>query len=286
MKTIIISDIAENKKSIIPYGLNVGKFVETKVDILHLLDPRLINSPYSPFSDSQSFTPAEKLSHRQILERERIIASFEINKLLSKEASRLNYPLRIDSVVEIMDVEKVLTETLAQDPETLVVSSTTPSSYMLGSLSELLEIASYSDNLVLVIPPDHDFHKPAEGIMVTDFSTEDCDKAKYIFRWLKPFDPLIYACAVTSEGNNQEMELKIQKWMELVQPDGNQSSVFKTGVMQGDIQIRTLIEYVELYTPDLVILPRNKNEIYGGSLYVGNNARSLVDSLNKPVLFY
>jgi hypothetical protein len=286
MKTIILSDINNNSKSFIPYGLNIGKFVETKVDILHLLDPRLLQSPYSPHSDSQTFTPAEKLSQHQILEREKSMAATEINVLLSKEASRLNYPLRINPIIEVTDVETALTNAFAAEPDTLIVSSTVPSSHMLASLSEVLEIAQYANNLVLVIPPGLDFHKPKEGIMVTDFSDEDCDKANLIFGWLKPFDPLIYACSVTNQGNDQEMELRIKKWMELVKPDGNSKSIFKTGVMLGEIKTRTLPEYVELYTPDLVILPRNKNVIYGDSLFSGNTAKILVESLNRPVLFY
>jgi hypothetical protein len=286
MKTIILSDITDTSKSIIPYGLNIGKHVETKVDILHLLDPRLVQGPYSPHSDSQTFTPAEKLTHSQILEREKSHAATEINKLLSKEASRLNYPLRINSVVEVADVEMALTDAFAAEPNTLIVTSTLPSSNMLSSLSEVLEIAQYADNLVLVLPPGQDFHRPDEGIMVTDFSDEDCDKAKLIFRWLKPFDPLIYACTVEVDGTSRDMELKIKKWMELAKPEGESASIFKSGLMQGDIQMRTLTDYVQLYTPDLVVLPRKRNSLYGDSLYSGNTAQMLVDSLNKPVIFY
>ncbi len=93
---MIISDIEGKADSIIPYGLRLGKHTETEVDIIHIIDPRNKQGATSPFADSKSITPGRVMPHDYILAREQNRASKAIEKLLSGEASRLNYPLKID----------------------------------------------------------------------------------------------------------------------------------------------------------------------------------------------
>lgn len=286
MKTIIISDITENEKSVIPYGLNIGKHTETKVDVLHIVDPMLQQGAYSSESDSQTFTPADKLSHEQIVTREKARAEIEIDKLLSKEGSRLNYPLRINVEIEVSDTENKLAEVLRVYPQSLIVTSTTPAKSMVNNLGELMIFAHSAESMILVIPPGYDFVKPTQGILVTDFSDEDCERVKSVLSWLKPFDPLLYACAFVDQEHDHGMEMQIKQWMELVNPFDNSSCIFDAGVMHGEVESHTLNEYVKMYNPSIVILPKNRNSFFGESLYTGNKAKEIIESLKTPVLLY
>jgi hypothetical protein len=51
MSTIIISDIDNKSESVVPYGLNIVKFVESEPDVLHIADRRMHQGKISSFSD-------------------------------------------------------------------------------------------------------------------------------------------------------------------------------------------------------------------------------------------
>lgn len=284
MKTIVISDITEDTRSIIPYALKIGKYTQTRVEILHFIDPILQQGNYSNLSDSQTFTPAEKLPHEQLLNREKYWAEMEIHKLLSREASMLNYPLRIQEHIAIRETANALREFISED-NPVIITSTTPSKAMLSGLNELLMIAGEFDVMVLVVPGNHPFTAPREGILVTDFSPEQYQHCNQIFRFLQPFNPLIYACDI-SYKQHDEPQLKIDKWMELVKRFDHSECIVKTGVMHGHTESRSLQDYVEMYTPEIVIMPIHKRERF--TPQTGNTPAivNLVESLNTPVLFY
>jgi hypothetical protein len=99
MKTIILSDINNSAKSIIPYGLRLARELESEVDLLHVIDPRTHTGAYSSLSDSQSISPGETLSHAETIQHAKNRVSIKLDKLLSAEGSRLNYPLKLTGLL-------------------------------------------------------------------------------------------------------------------------------------------------------------------------------------------
>lgn len=99
MNTLLISDIKGQQESIIPFALNFCKLISNRVRIIHPMDPQKHPAVSSSFADSQSFEVAEKLTHEQIIKREINEIETMIDKLLSHEASRLNFPLRFSTSV-------------------------------------------------------------------------------------------------------------------------------------------------------------------------------------------
>ncbi len=157
MRTIIISDITESKETIIPYGLNIGKHTDTRVEILHFVDSRLVQGKYSSRSDSQTITIGEKLSYEEILHREKVSIESQMDKLLSKEASRLNFPVRYNQMIRIGQLEGSLAETIDLYENSLLVTSTRPGYSMATSLDDLLSEAMDLDALILVVPAEMKF---------------------------------------------------------------------------------------------------------------------------------
>jgi hypothetical protein len=148
-------------------------------------------------------------------------------------------------------------------------------------------IAGEYDVLVLVVPGNHAFTIPREGILVTDFSPEQQRRCSHIFSLLQPFNSLLYACHISQQQQQEEEpQVKIEKWLELVKPLDHSECIVRTGHMHGNTETRSLQDYVQRYTPDIVILPLHRREKFA---HVSGNAPAvvnLVESMNTPVLFY
>lgn len=69
--------------------------MECELDIVHAIDSRSYHRMLSSYADSQTITPGNKLSHDEIMRREKKSAQKALDKMLSKEASKLNYPLKM-----------------------------------------------------------------------------------------------------------------------------------------------------------------------------------------------
>lgn len=287
MKTIIISDIPTGKESIIPYGLNIGKFTETEVEILHIIDPREHQGVQSSLADSQTISHGNKLSHMDILQREKSVADKALDKLLSKEASRLNYPLKINVNTETDYLEKSLKTVLRKNPESILIASSDPGDSTISSLNELLSIAKELKEVVFIIPPGQKFHELREVMLITDYSEGNYLQMKQVFTWLKPFDPLIQACAIVSLKKFVDMELRGKAWKQVVKNYLDPSSALKTSLIKkGGDNRRTLLDYVRRNNPDLVALPRKHKAGSGYKFFSKNNTKELIESLNRPILLY
>ncbi len=286
MRIIIISDISDESESIIPWGLNLGKHTETEVDILHIIDPREYQGVESPFGDSQSITPGEKLSHQEILNREKTRAGIELDKLLSKEASRLNYPLKINTIIETEELEKKLKTLFTEQPESLLVSGMNTESTVFRDLDEFMSIIGKLNNPAFIIPPGTDFHKPEKVFLLTDFSHDTIMGIKNVFKWLKPFGSLVNACEVTKKMNQYiELELFSKRWEKKVKEYADSSIVLKTNRLKGDDYNETIINYVGRNEFEWVVIPRRRKES-SKKIFSVNITKKLTESLNKPIMLY
>ena len=77
----------------------------------------------SPVSDSQSITSGDKLSLEEIRQREKGKAEQSLDKFLSKEASRLNYPFKINTLIETEYLEEGLKKVFRERHGSLLITS-------------------------------------------------------------------------------------------------------------------------------------------------------------------
>jgi hypothetical protein len=139
MKAVVISDM-KKEKSIIPYALNLCKHIESEVEIIHTIDTRVQHGLSSSYADSQSISPGEKMSHTSIIEREKHQTKNKLDKILSKEASKLNYPLKINTIIENGSIESQLKSRIKRHPNSLIITNKDPDKYFFGSYKELLDV--------------------------------------------------------------------------------------------------------------------------------------------------
>jgi hypothetical protein len=281
MRTIIISDTTETSNNVIPYGLNIGKYTETKVNVLHLIDPQLLEGPYSSYSDSQTFSPSEKLSHEQILEREKVSAELEIDRVLSREGSRLNYPLRIEHQIEITDTENTLNEILSSHENPLLVTAASPSKSSVKELSEILKIGRNNNTPVLVVPTGKRFLKPETALMITTLSESDTAVQQMVFNWIKPFGLAIDVFVAGDEHTEDQAE----NWKQEIFPD-DPLLINEVTLLNENPDLNQLNRLIEDNKPDLVLLPLSNQGVFGSYFLEEKRAKDFVDQTGKPVLFF
>lgn len=286
MKTIIISDIEGKSESIIPYGLHIGKHTRSEVDILHIIDPRKKQGPSSSYANSKSITPGDVLSPKDVQLREKNRVSLALHRLLSAEASRLDYPLKIDVRIETDSVEKGIRSITRESPGCILIHSLKPSNSMVSDLEEMLSIVRDLDSLVLIVPPKLKFTKPEKVTVLTDFAGESQESISTVFDWLALFDPLINALGVTKMKHFVDMEMKSATWKQVVEKHMNAPKNIKTTVITGGDRNETLLNYVRRNEPDMVLLPRLTLKPKVKQILSGNNTKQLIMALNRPVVLY
>lgn len=286
MRTIIVSDITETSNSIIPYGLNIGKHTQTKVDIMHCFDPVIVQGPYSPFSDSQSITPGQKLSHEETLQKEKGVINDKLSQFLSKEASALNYPLRVYTITEVGDANSCISGQIKKHKNPLVVTGTKPASSMTVNLRELLKVLFNYNVMVMIIPPGKKFIKPDTCCLLTDLYTEGNSKLKTLFDWINPMVTKVYTSAVVRFNHKSNYEKAIQDWKTALQPYSDKTDISSLGITHVD-DLNIAFEHIcDRKNLDMIIMPKNSESFFSEYLLNDDNAKRLTESLNKPILLY
>jgi len=286
MKTIIISDIEGKSESIIPYGLNVGKHTRSEVDILHIIDPRKKQGVSTPYGDSKSITPGDVMSHTDIQLREKNKASLALHRLLSAEASRLDYPLKIDVKIETDSVEKGIRNISKEYPGSILIHSLEPANSMISDLGEMLSVVRDLDSLVLIVPPKQKFAVPEKVTVLTDFTEDSHENTVQVFDWLGIFDPLINAIGITRMKHFMDMEVKSAAWKQVVEEHMSSSKSVKTTVITGGNRNETLLNYVRRNEPDMILLPKIILKPKVKKIISGENTKQLMVALNRPLLLY
>lgn len=286
MKTFIISDIEGKSESIIPYGLKLAKHTETEVQILHIIDSREKQGVSSSYADSKSITPGDKMSHKRILQREENKASFALDKLLSAEASRLNYPLKINVDVKSDGVEKGISSAVGTDPEPLLVASLDPANSMITSLEELLDILKKMVTPGLFIPPGHEFRIPDSVLLITDFDDAELERIREVAKWLHPFRPVINALGIARKKDFMDMELKSSSWKKVVEKFLEPSLMLKTTIINSNGGKDPLRDYVRRNNPGMVLLPKRILESGLKKIIKPGKQENAMRSLGKPVIIY
>jgi nucleotide-binding universal stress UspA family protein len=287
-KIILISDISGESGSIIPWGLKLGKHTGSEVDILHIIDPREKHGVESPISDSRSITPGDKLTWEEILKREEGKAEQALDKLLSKEASRLNYPLKIKTIIETNHLEEGLKKVFSERHGSMLITSSEYENTAFTDQDELLAISRDIAAPVFIIPSGTGFQKPDKAFMLADYSDSPSpdQEINNIFEWLTPFSPFIYAGEVVQETDNyMNLELAAKKWIKGVRKFIDPGTTIETTLLKGGTFTETVENYVTRNKFDWIIIPKSKKE-FSKKRYSPDISKKLIKSIDKPVLLY
>jgi hypothetical protein len=287
MKTIIISDIDGSSESIIPYGLNIGKYTESEVDVIHILDPRTVQGVSSNVADSQTITPGTKLSHDEIMQKEKKRVNLKLDDLLSSEASRLNYPLKVNQVIIADTLEKGLASIFSKNDVTYLVCNSNPKETIFSDTDEMFTIINQFNPLTFLISPGEKFTPPGNVILLADFSENFNQKLKPIFHWLKPFMPVIGGCEVARNSKPSELKLNMKEWNQITARYSDSFLEFNTTVVQEKNICDNLMEFIHRSQPELIILPKHLDKSTPRiKLFSNNNVKKLMEEWHKPLLLY
>lgn len=286
MRTIIISDLNNGSESIIPYGLNVGKHTETTVDVIHIIDPRSNHGVSSNYSDSQTITPGHKLSHSEILEREKSIHEKAMDKLLSSEPSRLNYPLKVNRIIKIEDVANAFRKELQRSTDQMIITNRHIEKTFFEDFEDIYQNTKDIQVLIMVVPSGMKFKNPNKALFLTDFSESSHPKMQLLFKWINPFKVLLNACNVVKMKEMIEAELRMETWKKAVERYTESPALIKTNTIQGDNYIQTLINYIARNEHDLLILPKTNLKPSISNTVNGKKRKDLFFEVERPVIFY
>ena len=283
-KIVIVSDIKGKSDSIIPYGLRLAKHLHAEVDIIHVVDSRSQHGVHSRYADSQSITPGNKMSYEEILQREINISNKAIKKVLSREASVLNYPLKINTIVEENSILNCLNSLTENVLDVLVLLSSEPDNYIFHSKKEIIETFKKSNLPSLIVPPGAEYYEFNKVLLATTFgSSNGFEKHMRAYSFLSKFHPLINAVDVAKPHKHLEKEIMSKAWLQVAENIAFLSPI-KTNVLTGNSYLETLLSYLKKTEPDMVIFNKKTQGLF--SNWDDNKlAKKLIENANCPVLY-
>jgi hypothetical protein len=287
MKTILISDIKGKYESIIPYGLNFAKFADDKIKVIHAIDRRTHKAVSSSYADSQTIEVGEKLSSDAIINREIDNAQKDLNKLLSHEASRLNYPLRVTVSVTENSLEKQLKQELKQEDNALIISSAQPDETLIDELEEFFSLTESYRNYSLLIPPGSKFKKPDKAFILYDFNIKEDRHIFSLLKFLSNYKLSVNVADVSLKKDYFEMEMKSELWQQVAINHNRSANIrITTNILEGDNYLQTIIKYIKRNEFDLIVVSRKNPKILNKNIFSRSGINQIIEALNIPVLIY
>ncbi len=253
MRTIIISDIKSKEKSIIPYGLNIAKLTGSEADVVHVIDPRIQQGVYSSYADSQSINVGDKLEHETIIEREIHYAKRELEEILVREVSRLNYPLKTNIIVEENTIIRKIKEIDRDIENPLIIVNSEPDNYIFSTLHEAVSIIAKISAASLFVPPGYGYKDFSNILIVPHNSSQNMERYTPLLRSIFRNNPIITAV----DRLNTEKQYKQGKGV-IESSMKNLSSLtsgpdIETMLYTGNNYFEILSEQIEAINPDLII---------------------------------
>lgn len=286
MRTVIISDIKSKEESIIPYGLHIAKLLDTEADVVHVIDSRIQQGVYSSYADSQSLNVGDKLDHETIIEREIHYAKRELDEILIREVSRLNYPLKTNKIVEENTIIKKIKE-LERDMENpLIIVNSEPDNYIFTTLHEAVSIISKINSASLFVPPGYEYKDFRNILIVPHNNSQNLKKYIPLLEAIFKNNPSITAIdRLNTEKIYKQGKGVIESSMKNLSSMTSGPDI-ETMLFTGNNYFDILSEQIEEINPDLII---GFNEDRGFFNFRSHHASDLKElhciSGCKPVLF-
>jgi hypothetical protein len=282
MRTIIVSDIKSKAKSIIPYGLELAKHLESQADIVHVIDPRTLHGIPGAYADSQTVSPGGKQQYDIVVDKEIRNTADSIDHLLGRETSRLNYPARVNKIIEQESIEVKLKKLTREGQSPVVVACTEPDGQIFNSRKEIIRVIKKTGAVSVLVPPDSKFKKYERVVIVTDFREDDFEKYDDVFSFLNFFNPAVYAVG-SSKDNFAIMKENSGEWLKKVMKLLPRSEI-NTRVMEEE-SMDQLNGYIETIGPDLVISLKKKPNLIE-KLLGREFDRKLMERVSRPLMVH
>ncbi len=286
MKTIIISDIKAAHESIIPYALNFAKHISERAAIVHPIDTRKKHAVSSAYADSQTFERGEKLSYDKVLERDKHQAETALSNLLSKEASKLNYPLRVDTLVDVSSLTEGLNTVRKDKRPPFIIVSAEPDGEVIESQDEYFVMLEYMGGYTLIVPPGLTFQKPSKAMMVYDLEKDENDNVIDLLNMLSPLEMHINLVDVMDMENYPEADMKSKSWVDYAEKILNGKLRITSNVLTGEDYSETIINFFQRNQYDFIIVPQVFSPAKGLSPFPNELHKTLIDKLHVPVMIY
>ena len=284
MKTIILSDVNNKSNSVIPYGLRLARAMESEVDVLHVIDKRMHQGEYTQASDSQSISPGTPLSQDEIVEREKSRANLKLDQLLSREVSRLNYPLKVNRLIVENSIEDELVMRAKENPEYIFVVNAEPDNHMFDSVDDIITTVKSTGVLVMLVHPENDFKEYKRAILQVDFESEEFTAFTDINFMFEHFNMMVDAVSVVPKDKYADKELKGDAWKKVAQ-DHFLPTTLKTNVLEGENFADTTISYLEKNQHDLIMMFQKK-ENPPTTLFKNRDLDMILRKTQIPVMVY
>jgi hypothetical protein len=280
MKITIISDIRGKAKSIIPYGLKLAKDLEAEVDVIHMVDTRMQQGVSSMYSDSQSVTPGNKFSHEEIMQREKKQVEVDLDKLLSSEVSRLNYPLKINVKVEVGSIRNKTSTVLNSDPTTLLIMNNEPDEYIFDDQKEIVDTCKNFNGISVIVPPGYEYQKISNVVLPTDFDLNELQSYRNITDVINKFGPVVSAFGQSNEIKPQAIEHWEKEVGRVFEGSQVSSKIIGTSNFHQEF-----IDFEEMIEPDMTLLFEQPKGILE-SIFKKDLFEQVLKETKFPVLFY
>ena len=284
MKTIIISDVNSKSDSVIPYGLRLARSLETEADVLHIIDTRVEQGNYSSFSDSQSITPGSTFLTDESINKEKILAEKKLDDLLSSEASRLNYPLKVKRLIEVGSVEEIIAEKAEKNPQAVFVISSEPDGFIFQSAGEILDIIEDTGAISIIVSPGKEFIDYRNVLLPTDFAPEELTAFKEVKFLPENFKLLLDTTAVAIKDNYADLEMKGKAWKKEAEKIMDPATL-KTNTLEGENSFSAIENYMNRNLWDLVLFIQDKKSS-AKRLFEQDDMESFIEIAKIPILIY
>jgi len=278
MKIVIVNDIKGDHESIIPYGLNMAKYLKAEVLLVHVVDPRVQQAVPSVVADSSSISPGEKQLADEFCRKELEQSKQELDDFLSYEISRLNYPLKWELDLRIDSIENRLNTIAEEYPDSIFVMSKTPDNYIFDSQKETIDISQTFSGLCLFVPAGEQFVPYSSILIPTGFTNEEKDGINRLAGLLNYFLPVVNLLGRPERKGEKEMTTL----MDIDQLFPNATVNYKV-LDEGNFD-DNFIDYAEILAPSLVAVVE-ENRGFWSKLFKKELIRKLLKSSDCPVLY-
>ncbi|ALO15042.1 hypothetical protein L21SP5_01392 [Salinivirga cyanobacteriivorans] len=284
MKLVIVSDIKRGKDNVIVYGFKLARYLEWEVDIIHMVDPRSVHGVASTYSDSQTITPGRKMSPEEIIAREIKENQAALDDLISGEGSRLDYPLKINVLVEEGSIEGKMRQIREDDKTGLVLLNSELDQNVIATQGELFDMMKSIPAAYLLVSPKHEFTPFNQMLLPAAFIAKDLNQYPKVSHILKHFKSHIEAVNVAKDTEAKDTLQNRENWLKTSR-DIFTASTVETKELEGANFNKTLIDYVKNSQPDLVMLFKKEKSIFE-RLFKKDLMKQLMGETEVPLLFY
>ena len=278
MKIVIINDIKGDHESIIPYGLNLAKYLKTEVILVHVVDSRVQQAVPSVVADSSTVSPGGKQLPEEILRKELAQSKQELDDFLSYEVSRLNFPLKWELDLSVDSIENRLNAIAENYPDSIFVMSKTPDNYIFDSQKETIDISQTFNGLCLFVPAGEKFVPYSSILIPTGFTNEEKEGMTRLAGLLNHFLPVVNLLGRPERSGEKEMTTL----MDIDQLFPKATVNYKV-LDEGNFD-EEFINYSQILSPSLVVVIEERRGFWS-KLFKKELIRKLLKVSKSPVLY-